>query len=182
MIIYEITDDSTNGKGTVKVVGFAKGKSASTVKFASSVKFKEYSYQVTAVGDKAFYKNTKIKQINMGGNIKIIGKRAFYGCTKLTSAVLGNKVTQLSDFALYKCTSLNKVTIGTSLNTIGSHVFCHDKKLRSIDIKSKNIKKVGKHNMYKCTNMNIKVPSSKVKAYTKLFKNQGQKSSVKVVK
>ena len=40
-------------------------------------------YKVTAISAKAFYKNTKIKQVTIGTNVKAIGKKAFYKCKNL---------------------------------------------------------------------------------------------------
>jgi len=66
---------------------------------------------------------------------------------------------------------------------LGSKAFYNSKKLNSIVIKSTKIKTVGK-NAFKGIHKKakIKVPKSKVKSYTKLFKGKGQKSTVKITK
>lgn len=111
----------------------------------------KYTYNIT--------QNTaKARTVTMAGFAK--GQST----SKLTSVTIGNKVKTISDYAFSKCTSLKKVTIG-------KHVFCDNKKLTSITIKSRNLTKVGSHNLSKCKNLKIKVPSSKVKSYKKLFKN-----------
>ncbi len=88
-----------------------------------------------------------------------IGKKAFSGCKKLT-----------------------KVKIGANVRSIGASAFAGCGKLKKIIISSKKIKKVGKSalkNIHKkCV---IRVPSSQVKAYKKLFKNKGQKKTVRIV-
>lgn len=47
------------------------------------VTFGEVSYNVKAVGSKAFYKNKKIKSVKFGSFVTAIGSKAFYGCKKL---------------------------------------------------------------------------------------------------
>ena len=56
-------------------------------------------------------------------------------------------------------------------------------KLKSINIKSKKLKTVGK-NAFKSikSSAKIKVPSSKLKNYKKLLKNKGQSKKVKITK
>lgn len=157
---YKITDAKTNGAGTVAVTGFAKGKSTANVKIGKTVKYKGYTYKITAIAKRAF-KGKKIKTVSIGNNVKTIGYAAFYKNKKLT-----------------------KVTMGTGVTKIGNHAFCHDTKLKTIIIKSKKLKSVGKHVLLKNKDLKIKVPASKVKKYKKLFKNKGQKKSanVRVVK
>ncbi|WP_310602302.1 leucine-rich repeat protein, partial [Anaerosporobacter sp.] len=82
----------------------------------------------------------------------------------------------------YKCTALKKITIGTGLQEIGNHAFCHDKALETIIISSTKLKKLGDHVLYANTKLTIKVPSSKVSAYEKLFTKTAQGKKVVVVK
>ena len=71
--------------------------------------------------------------------------------------------------------------IGANINLIGKAAFAGDKKLKSINVKSKAIKKVGAKafkGIYK--KAVIKVPKAKKKAYKKLFKKKGQAKTVKI--
>ena len=71
--------------------------------------------------------------------------------------------------------------IGANVKTIGSAAFAGDKKLKSIVVKSKVLKKVGSK-AFKGINKKavIKVPKAKKKAYNKLFKKKGQAKTVKI--
>lgn len=46
------------------------------------------TYLVTAVGAKAFYKNTDLKQVTIGKNVSEIGGKAFYGCSSLSKVII----------------------------------------------------------------------------------------------
>lgn len=48
--------------------------SKTSASIPETVKIKEYSFKVTAVGDKAFQKKTKLNKITLGSNITSIGK------------------------------------------------------------------------------------------------------------
>lgn len=157
-LIYKVTKADAK-KGTVSCIGSTSSKITS-IKVPDTIKVAGISYQVTAVE-----------------------KNAFKNSTKLKSAVIGNKVTEIGDNAFYKCTAITKITIGTRVKTLGKSVFYKDSKLASITIKSKLLKKVGSK-AFKQINKKaiIKVPSSKVKTYTKLFKGKGQSNSVSIKK
>ena len=67
--------------------------------------------------------------------------------------------------------------------TIDANAFSGCKNLKSITIKSKNVKTIGK-NAFKGikSNAKIKVPASKVKKYKKLLEGKGLKKTVKICK
>ncbi len=93
------------------------------------------------------------------------------------------KVTAISKNAFKNNKKLKKVTIGKNVTQIEANAFNGCKNLKTITIKSKNIKSIGK-NAFKGINTKakIKVPSSKLTKYKKLFKGKGQKSTVKITK
>ncbi len=143
--------DNSGKKGVeVSVTGLAKNnKNAKTVTVPKTVKIKGATCKVTSIGDKAFKNNTKLKKITIGDNVKTIGISAF----------------------IY-CSSLETVSIGTGLTEIKTHAFCYDKKIKTFTIKSKNLKKIGAPHTFNQVKGTLKVPSSKLSAYKKLFKNQ----------
>ena len=74
---YKVTSNLVKNS-TVTVVGY-KNKKLSKISVPSSVKYKNVSFKVTAVGNKAFKNQKKAKTIVIGKNVKIIGKQAFAG-------------------------------------------------------------------------------------------------------
>lgn len=73
---------------------------------------------------------------------------------------------------------LKKIAIGSGVASIGKNAFSNLKNGCVITIKSKNLKKVASSINLGTKNLVIKVPKSKLKAYTKLFKKS---KGVKVV-
>ena len=110
-----------------------------------------------------------------------IEKNAFRGQPQMKTAKIGNNVTAIGYGAFYACPILNSVTVGKSVKTIGNHAFCRDTKLRTLTFQGTALTKIENHVLYQVTNLAIKAPSSKVKAYKKLFTNKGT-NSFKVVK
>lgn len=78
---YKVTNASTS-KGTVTLVGVTK-KTVQSATIASKVKIGHYSYQVTAIGSKAFYHCSKLKKITIKSTkITSVGSNAFKGIYK----------------------------------------------------------------------------------------------------
>ena len=145
---YKVTNVDMKGSGTVTLTGTTKKKTKLTkLTVPKTVKINGAAFKVTAIGNKAFNKFTKIKTVTIGDNVKTIGTSAFAGNTKLT-----------------------KVTVGKGVTKIGKSAFSGDKKLKTITIKSAKLKSVGKNaikGIYK--KAAIKVPKKQLKKYKKLF-------------
>lgn len=145
--IYQVlsVDDSV---GTVAVKGFAKGKSAKKVTIPKSVTYQGITLKVTAIANKAFYKNKKINVIVIGNNVKKIG-----------------------NFAFYKCKKVKKITIGKAVTTIGKHALCiHSKRKITVKFKGKKLKTVKSYNFHGMPNKKVILPKGKKKAYKRLLK------------
>ena len=69
-------------------------KESSKITIPETVSAGEKTYTVTSIKDKAFYKNTRLKKVIIGKNVKKIGTRAFKGCKKLKFVKIeGDEVT-----------------------------------------------------------------------------------------
>ncbi len=80
------------------------------------------------------------------------------------------KITAIEDGAFKGLKKLTKVVIGSNVKTIGKNAFLNCKKLKSIEIESTKLKKVGK-NAWKGIHKKavFRCPAKKVKAYKKLM-------------
>lgn len=153
---YKVTKSAATG-GTVTVTG-ATSKSRTSVTIPKTVNISGYTFQVTAVGNKAFNQYKKLKTVKIGDFVKKIGTSAFANCRKL-----------------------NKVTIGRGLTFIGGKAFYKDKTLKKIIIKSTKLKTVkAKALLGISKGAVIRVPKKKVSMYRKKFANKGQVKSVKI--
>ena len=87
---YKVTK-SAYKNGTVSVSAPAK-KTLTSVSVPATVKIGGYTFNVTAIGDKAFNGCTKLKKVTIGSKVTTIGKQAFNGCKVLTSITISSKV------------------------------------------------------------------------------------------
>lgn len=92
------------------------------------------------------------------------------------------KVVSIAPKALMKQSKMKKLTIGANVQVIGKQAFYGCKKLKTVQILSKQLKSVGKNaikNIHK--KAVIKCPSKKQKAYKKLFgKKTGYLKTMKI--
>lgn len=92
-----------------------------------------------------------------------------------------SRVSSIGDKAFMKCKSLTSITLPSSTKSIGRYAFYGDKKLKTITIKSKNLRKAGLKVISGIpANAVIKVPKSKTAYYKKLFSKKGLKSTMTV--
>lgn len=89
-LIYKVTK-SDETKGTVTVVK-AINKKQKNITIPATVNINGYDFKVTAIANKAFKKNTKLKSVIIGDNVKTIGKEAFSGCKALKTITVKSKV------------------------------------------------------------------------------------------
>lgn len=79
---YKVTDNATNGKGTVTVYG-VKNKKVSRVVIPDKIFYKGVKYKVTAIGKNAFRKCSKLKKITVRAqSLKTVQKNALKGIHK----------------------------------------------------------------------------------------------------
>lgn len=160
-------------------------KTAAKITIPATVEIDQVTYTVTAVAQKALYKNTKIKTVTIGKNVTVIGKSAFEGCKKLKSVTLPESLTQIGNRTFYNCVALTKIVIPSNVAKIGKQAFTNAKKLKNIVIKTtkltaKNIgAKAFKGTAAKAT---VKVPKSKLKSYQKILVTKGMNKKAAIKK
>lgn len=76
----------------------------------SQVTYNGQSYEVTAIGERAFSGCSKIQMVSMPETVREIGAYAFYGCTGLKGRVsIGVNVRSIGASAFYGCSFLTEV-------------------------------------------------------------------------
>lgn len=78
------------------------------------------SYQVTALGDKAFADCTGLTSVTIPSSVKAIGDKAFAGCTGLTTANIPASVTSIGSGILAGCSNISTVTVDAGNTTYES--------------------------------------------------------------
>lgn len=184
--VETIGDSAFEGCTSLNSITIPAGVSTigdSAFKGCSKLKTATLSKGVTEIGDKAFANCTSLTKVSIPSTVTKIGDQAFSGDKKLKSATIGNNVTEIGDKAFANCSSLTSITIPKKVNKLGANVFKGAKKLKTITVKNTklNSKNVSKNAFKGISNKTvIKVPKSKKKAYTTLFRKKGLSKKVKI--
>jgi len=198
--IYKVNSD----RASVTFMKPAVDKSVFTI--PAVITKENVELKVTAIASKAFYKNSKLKRVQIGKNVTTIGtnafnscsslvkvkggkavtdiaSKAFFNCSKLQTVSIGSKVQTIGTKAFGKCIALTKVTIPASVKKIGKYAFANCKSIKSIKIESEalTMKTIGAKAFSK-TNpaVKVEVPKSKINTYPKILKKRGINAKAKI--
>lgn len=86
---YKVTKSHAS-KGTVTVVK-PTSKKLKSITIPKTVYINGYVFKVTAISNKAFKDNKKLKSVTIGANVKTIGKEAFRNCKVLKKITVKSK-------------------------------------------------------------------------------------------
>lgn len=87
---------------------------------------------VKEIADTAFYRATKLQEIQLPSGIKTIGKHAFNSCSSLKTITIPNGVTSIEEYTFAYCDNLASITIPTSIAYINNHAFYRCSNLDSV--------------------------------------------------
>ena len=90
----------------------------------------------------SFFSNSKIKSIDIPGNIKSIEREAFSNCKKLEDITFSVGLKDIGEQAFYSCTRVEFIDFPESLTTISDGAFMDCKSLISITIPN-SVKSIG---------------------------------------
>jgi len=182
-IRYEVTNPSTDGTGTVKLIGMANP--SEVVSIPSTVVYKETTYKVNRIGTKAFYGDKTLKSVTIGANVVIIDANAFYGCSNLKKVAGGAGLKTIGTNAFARCSKLSSFVIKSKiLYKIGVNCFYKDSKLKTLYLKyTTKLTKSGVKKSLKGSKVKtVKVKKSKIRKYRKYFRKSNSGRYVKVKK
>lgn len=179
-VLKQIKDQEESNKAAIKKAQeeaqkarkeIAKLKDSMTLKNGDTVTADGVQYRVTDAAAKTAEAYGTAKK-----NIKTINVAATVTIKDMTC-----KVTAVADQAFAGQKKATRAVIGANVTKIGKKAFYGDSRLKSITVKGKKLKTVGKQAL-KGINKHavVRVPKAKKKAYKALFKGKGQKKSVKV--
>ena len=134
-IYYNYLDDN-NVAVTYKGSSFGAydNEYSGEVTIPETVTYDGITYNVTSIGNGAFYECRSLTSVTIPNSVTSIGDAAFYQCSSLTSITIPNSVTSIGDDAFYGCSSLTSVTIPNSVTSIGDGAFSYCSSLTSITI------------------------------------------------
>lgn len=190
---YKVTKSDAKS-GTVTFYGLKKTTDLN-VTIPDTVKYKNITYKVTAISASSFSGNTTVMNVSIGKNVTTIGEKAFYKCSRLKqvtgcSAVtsLGNycfaeakqlvqvgaalntvklsKLTEIKKSAFKNCTALKTVNLtGSGLTKIEADAFYGCKALKTLSISSTKLTTIGSRAFYQDKAL------TKITFYTKKLKS-----------
>ncbi len=104
-----------------------------------------------------------IRDNSMEFNVTGVGEDAFYGCTGLTSITIPNSVTSIEYGAFQNCRGLTSVTIPNSITSIGMYTFSDCTGLTSVTIPN-SVTSIGESTFFGCTGLtSVTIPNSVTK-------------------
>ncbi len=128
-VVGDITYKPTTGNN-VKVRSC--NQSATNVVIPETVTNNSITYNVTCIGEDAFYWCTNLVSVELPNTITSIESYAFYYATALTSLVIPNAVTSMGWEVFYNCSSLASVTIGSGITELSDGTFYDCNALQNI--------------------------------------------------
>jgi len=136
------------------------GHYKSAITIPSTVIYKDISYNVTAIGDSAFYKCSGLDIINIPNSVTSIGNWAFYDCFNLASINIPDSVTFIGNYAFDYCSKITSITIPKTITYIANGVFEGCDGLNSITIPN-SVTSIGREAFYGCDGLTtIAIPNS----------------------
>lgn len=176
--------------GKTRTAALYKASKRVAVSIPSKVTYKGKSYTVTSIGAKAFYNNKTIVTAAVPSTVKTVGTQAFSGCTKLKKVTGFTNVVSIGKQAFFKCSALTQIGSKSGTITLNkvqkiyNSAFQNCKKITKLTIPSKSLKSVGNKAISGINKKTvIRVPSSKLSTYKKLFRSStGYVKSMKITK
>ena len=128
---YRVIDPK---KKTCKLLGTVSEDIEGDLEVREYVMYKDESYSVTSIGERAFSQCENLTSITLPNSIEQIQNRAFYGCKSLVYLRLSNSITAIPDGMCYYCSFLQSIEIPNSVVTIGKYAFEDCTSLASITL------------------------------------------------
>ena len=105
-LYYYLNNTSKTARVTCQRYSTNNYNSLTTVSIPASVSYNSVTYNVTSIGDTAFYRCATLTSVTIPNSVTSIGKNAFRHCPSLTSITVPNSVTNIDDYAIFDCASL----------------------------------------------------------------------------
>ena len=99
---YQLNNDQT-----ASLVGYTA--SPENLMIPEKISYEGYTFNVTSIGNKAFYKCTSLTNVTIPDSVTNIGDSAFDNCRSLTSVTIPDSVTSIGSSAFNACSNLKSV-------------------------------------------------------------------------
>jgi len=109
-------------------------------------------FNITKIGDGAFWKCTALTEVDLPNTITYLGNNVFSICSALTTVNIPNTLTEIPDGTFAGCKALTTVSIPNGVTKIGSYAFSNCTALTNLVLLS-GITELGEASFYKCVNL-----------------------------
>ena len=156
-----------------------------SVVIPSNISNETCSYNVTEIGNSAFYNCSNLTSITIGNNITSIKDSAFYGCSSLTTLnfnaincndfnsnnhpfvdspistiTIGENVQRIPNYFAYNNSLITSINVSNSVSEIGANAFNGCSNVLSISL-GNSVTSLGDSAFYGCSNItSIDIPNS----------------------
>lgn len=109
--------------GTAVIVEYTGSKSVTSIDVASTVDFKDATYQVVGISGEVFANMTLLSSVTIGEGVEKIGNKIFYMDSFLSKVTLPSTLKEIGEFAFMGAMLLKEIYIPKSVKTIGQLPF-----------------------------------------------------------
>lgn len=177
-IFYRRVDNTLDN--VVEVCSPLTGSYEGDIIIQPSITLANVTYQVTRIGNGAFYNNKNITSVTIPTSVTTIGSEAFYSCNQLTSMSLPQSVKRIEYNAFRECSNLKSITLNNGLETIEYGVFYNCRRLQNVTLPS-TLKTIGYDAFEYCTSFTrMELPDGLTDIGHSLFEDCSNLASVKL--
>ena len=136
-LFFRITDESAKQVEVVQAGAMLNTPLAlptGTLEIPSSVKYKDVSYQVSAIHEGAFSRAEELTLVHIPSSVKEIGDNAFSGCSKLEGVIFPASEPTLGKGVFAGCKSLRHISFGSDWRKVDFAIFADSEVLTSVFI------------------------------------------------
>lgn len=135
-------------------------KYSGSIVIPETVIYNENVYNVTSIGNSAFYWCSELTSVSIPDNVTSIGSYCFAYCSNLSNVSLSNNLSALGMGAFAGCSKLESITVPGSIGILESSVFQNCTGLKSV-ILSEGISEIRHIAFNGCTSLrSVALPSS----------------------
>ena len=176
-IYYNITDRVIREVEVTSYNILGSASYSGDVVIPGSVSYNGKTYQVTGIGDRAFYDCNELTSVNIPEGVTSIGDFAFDACG-FTSITIPDRLTSIGNYAFHDCSLLASIIIPNGVRIIGTGAFGGCSRLTSVAIPD-GVTSIGARAFYDCNSLpSVTVPSGTIGEYA--FYNCDNLASVTV--
>lgn len=100
----------------------------------STVKYEDFEYIVTSIGDNAFKECDKIANVVLPSTVTSLGESSFASMTKLTNITFPSSLKKIGSHCFEDCNSLESLSLPASVKKLGTCTFIRCKALASVTL------------------------------------------------